>query len=367
MKTQPEIARRATFASIRYSQCWEDADIMLEALRPRKNDTLLSIASAGDNVLALVASGARRVIAVDLSAAQIACLDLRVAAYSNLRHRELLELLGVEPSTRRAELYRRCRAALTAPSRSFWDAHGALIAEGFARCGKFERYLATFRRFVLPLVQSEKQIRQLFELETEVERRAFYDRCWNTPRVHLLCRLFFSRSVLGRLGRDPSFMRYADEPVWRGLQRRLPHALITQDPAANPYLQWILLGRFVASYPYALRAENFDRIRSNLTSLEWHCGSLEGLLEGVADGSLNGCNLSDVFEYMSETDAAALQRELVRCAAPGSRFVYWNLVVERRCGPTLSGAVTGKRELALSLHRRDKVFFYRDLILEEVV
>ena len=62
----PEIAKRARFDRIRYAQVWEDADILVEALRPQPGDTIVSIGSAGDNCLALLAEGPARVIAVDL-------------------------------------------------------------------------------------------------------------------------------------------------------------------------------------------------------------------------------------------------------------------------------------------------------------
>ena len=65
-----------SFHFIRYANCWEDADVLCEALQPRKGMRILSIASAGDNSLALLAEGAE-VVAADLSIAQLACLELR--------------------------------------------------------------------------------------------------------------------------------------------------------------------------------------------------------------------------------------------------------------------------------------------------
>ena len=78
---ETDIAKRAAFDAIRYAQVWEDADILVAALRPKKGDTVVSIASAGDNALALLAEGPERVIAVDLNPAQLACVRLRIAAY----------------------------------------------------------------------------------------------------------------------------------------------------------------------------------------------------------------------------------------------------------------------------------------------
>src|SRR5688500_3254365 len=87
-----EAAARADFTGIRYAQVWEDADVLLAGLDVQPGDTCVSIASAGDNALALLTKQPSRVIALDLSPAQLACLELRIAAYRKLTHPELLEL-----------------------------------------------------------------------------------------------------------------------------------------------------------------------------------------------------------------------------------------------------------------------------------
>ena len=61
-----------------------------------------------------------------------------------------------------------------------------------------------------------------------------------------------------------------------------------------------------------------------------------------------------------------LMRELLRVGAAGCRLVYWNVVVERHRPKHLSNALRSLSELATHLHAKDKAFFYRDLIIEEV-
>jgi len=367
MAITSEIAEKADFARIQYAQCWEDADVLLEALQVRTTDTCLSIASAGDNTLALVGAGAKRVIAADLSPAQIACLELRVAAYRNLKHAEFLELLGQNPSQQRVGLFQRCRHDLSVSTCRFWDEQPDLIKRGIAYAGKFERYLILFRRFLLPLVHRRKKVDRLFQITTEQDRQEFYDHEWNTNRWAMLCRIFFSNTALGRLGRDPTFTRFADESVVQSLQRRIPNALVTLQPQKNPYLQWILAGRFVSALPYALRPENFDRIRQNLDSLEWHCASIEEVISELPDGVVHCCNLSNIFEYVSPASYKCMLDEIVRVGAPGCRLVYWNVVVKRQCPPALAGRLRERRDLAVKLHRKDKAFFYRNLVIEDVV
>src|SRR5438445_7647048 len=118
-----EIQRRAAFTFVRYSNVWEDADLLCEALAPvARGGRLLSIASAGDNALALLTLDPAEVVAMDLSAAQLACLELRIAAFRRLDDPALLAFLGVAAGAARRETYRRLRADLTASARVFWDA-----------------------------------------------------------------------------------------------------------------------------------------------------------------------------------------------------------------------------------------------------
>src|SRR5690606_23831041 len=134
----------------------------------------VSIGSAGDNSFALLAGGAAKVTAVEMNPAQIACIELRKAAYLSLGHPEFLELLGSRPSQRRAEWYRQCRERLPDAVRGFWDARPEDIAGGIGSCGKFERYFTTFRRRVLPLAHPRRRVRELLVPRPPRERAAFY-------------------------------------------------------------------------------------------------------------------------------------------------------------------------------------------------
>jgi S-adenosylmethionine-diacylglycerol 3-amino-3-carboxypropyl transferase len=361
-----EVGAKADFSRVRYGQCWEDADVLLAGLDVQPGDTCLSIASAGDNALALLSRAPGRVVAVDLSFAQLSCLALRVAAYRVLSHEELLELVGSRPSRRRLELYARCRHLLAQDVRAFWDQRPHDVAEGIANTGKFERFFALFRSRVLPLVHSRESVRRLLRGGTPEERERFYNGLWNSLRWRLLFRVFFSRFVVGRLGRDPSFFQYVRGSVADRFLARSRHALTALDPADNPYLQWILTGRHTSALPFALRPENFAAIRANLDRLEMHWGPLEGYLAAQQDGTFDRFNLSDVFEYISPENYHHLLRELVRCGRPGGRLAYWNLLVTRRRPREMASHLRPLDELAERLHLQDKAFFYSAFVVEEI-
>ncbi|MCQ8179754.1 BtaA family protein [Methylomonas sp. SURF-1] len=361
-----EIAANADFSTIRYAQCWEDADVLLKALAIRPGDVCLSIASAGDNCLAMLAHDPSRVIALDISPAQLYCLELRIAAYRNLEHPELLELIGSRPSIRRLQLYQHCRPSLSQNARCFWDERRTAIEQGIGSAGKFERYFSLFRRYILPLIHGRTTVVQMLRGGNASEREAFYSRIWDNRRWRLLFRLFFSRLVMGRLGRDPSFFRYVEGGIAERLMERTRHALVALNPKDNPYLHWIVTGRHGEALPFALRAENFATIRNNLDRLEWRCCALEDFLSSNDRPTIQRFNLSDIFEYMAESQYLALLRDLVSAASPGARLVYWNLLAPRRRPQSMAEQLHSLDELAVSLHGQDKAFFYGALIVEEV-
>lgn len=362
-----EIAGRMDFSRLRYGQCWEDADVLLAALDVQPGDTCLSIASAGDNTLALLTRNPARVIAVDLSPAQLVALELRVAAFRVLDHRELLELMGSRPSARRLALYERCRPLLKPEAREFWDARRDAVRGGIGRAGKLERYLEFFVRRLLPLVHSRARVAAVLGGGSRIERERRYDLRWDTWRWRLMFRLFFGRRLLGLLGRDPALFVQVEGAVADRLRAAVRRGMVAVDPAANPYLQWILASRHTTALPCALRAEHWPIIRRNLDRLEWRCESLEAYVERAEPRSVDRFNLSDVFEYVS---ADAYRRTLERLAAvgrPGGRLVYWNLLVSRRRPEDLAHRLRPLAALAEALYARDRVPFYSALVVEEVL
>lgn len=365
--TRSEIANRASFETIRYAQCWEDADILLEALDIQPGDTCLAIASAGDNALAMLSKAPARVVALDLSPAQLACLELRVAAYRELEHPELLALIGSTPCADRSALYRRCRPLLSSAVRDFWDTQPDAIARGIGNAGKFERYFRLFRRYALPLVHSRHTVERLLEGGSLEERRLFYQQQWDTWRWRFMFRVFFSRTVMGRMGRDPAFFEYVEGTVSDRILQRTRYALSELNPADNPYLQWILTGHHTTALPYALRPENFEAIRTHLDRLEWHCAAVEDWLNQTPDHSIHRFNLSDIFEYLAPENYQSLLTRLVQSAAPGGRLVYWNMLAPRSRPEAMANQLTSLTPLTDRLFQQDKAFFYSAFVVEEVL
>jgi len=358
------IADRARFDRVRYAAVWEDADVLCAALAPvATGRRLLSIASAGDNALALLTLDPSEVVAVDLSRAQLACLEARIAAFGTLDDPDLLAFLGVTSGRDRLALWRSLRGGVSAESARFWDSRPGEVARGILHAGRFERYLRGFATWILPLVHRGASCRALLEPRDEAARREFYRRRWDTPRWRLLFRAFFSRVLMGRLGRDPAFFDHVEGSVGQRILARSRHALTALPTHDNPYLVYIMTGNYTPqALPLYLRPEHRPVIRARLHRLR----VVEGAVQEAA-GPFHGMNLSDIFEYMSVPEFESVYAALLDRAAPGARLAYWNMLVVRDRPAREQGRARPLAELSATLHARDRAWFYRAFRVDEVL
>jgi S-adenosylmethionine-diacylglycerol 3-amino-3-carboxypropyl transferase len=358
------VESRVDFSPIRYANCWEDADILCDALQPAAGKRILSIASAGDNSLALAAEGAE-VVAVDLSEAQIACLELRRAAFRTLEHPELLRFLGVHEDDARPATFERLASQLPERTRDYWVAHRDVVASGVIHAGKFERYFHLFRRRVLPLVHSRRMVGRLVEPKDLSLRNDFYEKRWNTWRWRAVFKVFFSRRLMGRLGRDPEFFRYVEGSVADRILDRARYALVELPTHDNPYLDYILFGNFRNALPRYLRSENFDKTRSGVDRLKVVHGPIDRAIEEYGATGFDGFNLSDIFEYLDADTCERLFSQLTDASRLGARYAYWNMLAPRCRPESLAKQVEPMEELSAQLFARDRAFFYSRFVVEQ--
>ena len=376
---------RVDFSLIRYSQCWEDTEVLLESLNIQKNDICFGILSAGDNVFSMLAENPKKVVALDISFPQIALAKLKKEVFNSLSYEEMLEFMGVIKSDKRVEIYGRIRENLDKEVKEYWDFNKEAIEKGIIHTGKFEKFFKIFREKILPFVHSKKRIEKLLEKKSRQERIEYYDKYWNNFRWKLMFKLFFSKYIVGKLGRDKEFFRYAEKNISEEMKERSRYALCEQNPYENPYINYILTGNYRKDcLPYFLREENFDKIRRNLHKVEILQSSVEEYLDQI-DFKIDKFNLSDIFEYMSAENYSKLMGKIYDNAEDNALLAYWNLIVERNSEKLdyketdSEIAFTGKetnvngkkyermKELDRKLHEKDMTFFYTDFVVEKVI
>jgi S-adenosylmethionine-diacylglycerol 3-amino-3-carboxypropyl transferase len=357
---------KITSEVIHYSNCWEDATVLLNALNMVEGGKYLSIASSGDNTLSLLTKDPSMILAVDASPAQIACIEIRKVLFQNLEYEEILKFLGITDGIDRHSLYASIKKYLSVESKNFWDKNPHFIQRGIIHTGKFENYFRIFRKYLLPLILSKKRCNELLTKKEKKERITFYERRLNSWRWRALFKIFFSKTVMGSMGREPEFFRYVKGDVSQQILKRTRYAITMLPTHDNPYLEYIVRGNFSHSLPHYLRKENFTTIRNNLDKLKIFRGYLSDALRSHRTIRFNGANLSDIFEYMNHHQYLKELRQVVHSSERGARLVYWNMMVPRRSPESMRDRIIPLESIEKTLLKQNRAFFYRSLVVEEV-
>jgi len=367
MKRKGNIDHIGENSVIRYANVWEDAHVLRQGLFIQPGDRVLSIASGGDNCLAMLCDDPSEIVATDINPAQLHLVRLKISAIRYLERDEALYFLGYREtpvSQDRIGIFNRLKGDLPSEARMFWENRYEAISAGIIHSGKFEKYFRIFANYVLPLIHRKKTTLQLIAPKSAEEQIRFYNEKWNTIRWRYLFRLFFSRSVMGWLGRDRSFLKEVEVDVGSHIFQMAENHLTDVQAQHNFILRYNLTGSFGDEIPDYLQGKNFETVRSRLDRLTLLHGYIEDIPRSAA--RFNAMNLSDIFEYMDHSLFRRTGKQLLEIAAPGCRIAYWNLMVERRLSLILPAGYNYLKDLSEALKRKDRGFFYKSFITDQV-
>ena len=286
-----------------------------------------------------------------------------------LDYNDFIEFIGVRPSDKRRTLYHKIRSFLSKRAKDYWDAHSDLIDLGIIHCGKFEVYFSIFRKYILSLIHTSDTIFKLFQQKDGQEQYSFYHTKWNTRRWRLLYRVFFSKLMLGHLGRHPSYFKYVQKNnIAAELFRRTQFGLTEIKTHTNYFLEYIMTGTYAnieQSHPY-LRSCNFEFLKNNICKIQLINDKVERLIKKIPPGTVNKFNLSDIFEYMSFPDYLRTIDKLIQISGVDSRIAFWTLFVPRRIPLMYGTRIEQQKDQSENLSNKAKTFFYGDFNIWQV-
>eukprot|EP00614_Pseudopedinella_elastica_P000713 CAMPEP_0172591052 /NCGR_PEP_ID=MMETSP1068-20121228/9729_1 /TAXON_ID=35684 /ORGANISM="Pseudopedinella elastica, Strain CCMP716" /LENGTH=1018 /DNA_ID=CAMNT_0013387269 /DNA_START=45 /DNA_END=3101 /DNA_ORIENTATION=- len=128
--------------SIIYNISWEDPRVERELLKMGGDDVVLTISSAGCNVLDYLVTKPKAIVACDFNQAQLAMLELKLACISCLDHRGFWAIWAESDYATFTQEWPKLRkhildskSATSASTISFWDENAALIKDNIMFAG----------------------------------------------------------------------------------------------------------------------------------------------------------------------------------------------------------------------------------------
>jgi S-adenosylmethionine-diacylglycerol 3-amino-3-carboxypropyl transferase len=352
---------KVNFDIIRYANCWEDADLLLEELNLPSKSNILSIASGGDNSFSLLTTGAKQVVAVDISETQLLLVELKVEAIKQMDRVSYMQFIGfLELSKeKRVQKYNALKPNLSAKCIEYWDTSIAVLEDGIVHQGKFEKYFQIFAKKVLPFIHSQKKIDKLLAPKSAEDQLDFFNKKWNTWRWRTFFKAFFSRFVMGRLGRDKAFLKEVKGSVSEFILNQAQGHLSTVNAQNNFMLNYALTGSFRDALPHYVREGNYEIVKVNINNLKLVKGLAQDAIK--EHGPFDGFNLSNIFEYLDLDTFKELQKNLIDGGTKNAKYAYWNLMVDRFMSDNKELALTNQTQ---KFNTKDKGFFYKRLVVD---
>lgn len=263
-----------------YNICWEDSDVDRELLQINSKTELLTITSAGCNVLNYLLDSPHSIHCVDINPKQTALLELKVALIRNGDFELFFDFFGHGKSIHFLSTYRKVCDELSPASKSFWDSHihyfkpqgKGLFYSGAS--GLFALFLnhtidrKDLREIIKELINENKQDRriELFE-KVKVELwTGFESMLWKSPLILSLAGV-------------PKSQREAIGDVNEFMKQALHDIFVEQSAASNYFWKVYLEGSFTKNCcPDYLKEDNFEFLRENIHKIHIETGGIDSYL-----------------------------------------------------------------------------------------
>lgn len=384
--------------NIVYNQCWEDPQLDRQALQLTPEHRLVVITSAGCNALDYALAGTGHVHAVDMNPRQNALLELKLAAARELNYDTYFELFGRGRMPRWKQIYpAHIRPYLSTEARSFWDRHGDLFDGSSGRKSFYFRGTSgTFawlvNSYIDHVLKMRDAVNALLSAQTLEQQRDIYQQYKLAEKLwRPLIRFALRRDItLALLGVPRAQRRQLDTQYPGGILQFVMdrvEAVFTHIPLRNNYFWRVYMtGEYSRDCcPEYLKESNFCQLREIASSdrVTTHSQSLQDFLRRQPDRSIDRFVLLDHMDWLTRDPARkALTEEwqaIIKSAAPSSRVIWRSAGLQGEFVNSLkvrtsSGRVkeVGEflhyhRELAQSLHARDRVHTYGSFCIADLV
>ncbi len=288
----------------------DDADVEIAGLGLHDGDRLLSIASAGEVPLNILAGKNVTIRAVDVSLPQTYLSRLKLIASLTLDPGEAAAFLGFTPATgkRRIALLHKAASLMEQDERLFWQSHAGAVERGVISTARFERYMSRFSGVMLILL-GRRKVLGLMELNTVPEQERFFDAQMNVNMLRRLFSFMFrparykNRAVAEQGLQNAGAENKAD--FYLGRFRRFCTSTLARK---NYYLQYYLFRRvlFPEALPAYLSDEGMERVRRNRDRIEFVNESYHIALGRSRVHQFNKFHLSNICDWMNCGDLERL-------------------------------------------------------------
>jgi S-adenosylmethionine-diacylglycerol 3-amino-3-carboxypropyl transferase len=347
---------------LRYSNCWEDADLLTAQLTAINGGKICSVASGGENSLSLLTTDPELLVIVDVNPLQIYLSELKLSACKNLEYEDCLSFLGYQNNEKRWEIFLKLKNDLSDQSRNYWLTQRHKIEQGIIHAGYSENNFRFFAKYIRPLIHNDHTVKKLLSVKSKKEQQKFYSEVWNNIRWRWIFKLFFSRFVMKKMAPDPDFLLYFKGNIGDYLYEKTSKELSSVECQTNHILNYMLKGDFGDILPHFIRPENFSIIKERAGAVRFYKGFAE---EPASEyGPFNAYNLSNIFEYTTSAEFKNIVEKLNKGGKKDCLYIYWNILIPKKMAEMVDSGLINLLDTSVS-PMYDKGWLYSACLLDK--
>ncbi len=353
-----------------FNSSWEDPAIDRKLLGLNSESDILTITSAGDNILDYLLDSPRSISSVDLNPAQNALAELKIATFKNSKYDTLFNLFGYGKYSDIEMLLRKLELQLSPTAYQFWKKKrhyftsklpfyhygtSGLIARGFYYHLKFNKKL---RNKVNEMVNCSTLDEQ-YQLHLELEKILF-----DNIIAKLLLKNKFTLSFLGIPDAQAKLVEVHND--YHNMYDFIVGSLRTvfkEFPLSQNYF-WSLYinGQYSKeTCPNYLKEENFELLKQNVDNVTLVTDTFFNQLKNSPDNSYSHIILLDHFDWFWEDKDTQLLvwNEIKRVAKPNAKVLFRSAASNRNyLIPEIQNEIDYRDDLTRGFTNRGRVGTY---------
>lgn len=328
------------FNGLIYNQIWEDPRVDIEALELGPESRVLTISSAGCNVLNYLSVQPEQITAVDLNPYHMYLTRLRLAALEHLpTYEDFFRFFAIAEDKRNIENYLEfIKPHLDEAARHYWEGGAIRPLLGLKRINYFAKNLYNFSRsgYFIRFLHALCKLNGcnpalILNAKSIEEQKLLFDKHlaptfdhWLVKILGKLPLMFFS---LGIPPQQYELMRKeTGEEIIELFRERVRH-MACDFPIQENYFAWQSFARRynIANQdglPLYLQRKNYAVSKAIVNRVSHHVVSYIHFLQLQPKGAFNKFVLLDSQDWMKPPQLVSLWQEIARVGEPGSRVIF---------------------------------------------
>lgn len=309
-----------------YNISWEDSDIDRTLLQINSESNLLTITSAGCNVLNYLLDSPQLLHTIDINPKQTALLELKVALIRINEFEHFFDFFGKGKSKHFRSVYAMVRDQLTYASQSFWDTQinyfnpegRGLFYSGGA--GMFARYLNRIitKKKLDDIVSS--MVHEVSQERREELYASIEEHLWSGVQAS-----FWKSSIILSLAGIPKSQHDAIGDMNSFMKEALRNIFIKQSASTNYFWRVYLEGQFSEnSCPDYLKYENYELLQNNIHKLHISTNTVHNFLNDTNE-NFSHIVLLDYMDWLAGNNPDQLKRNwenTIKSSHSGSKILF---------------------------------------------